>query len=181
MTFETGRLLLRPWREDDAEALYKYASDPDVGPAAGWPVHTDVENSREIIRTVLSADGTFAIVSKENGAEPVGNIGYFTTDAKPGTADIELGYWLGKPFWGRGYVPEAMHCLMEYLFCEAGQRRLWAAHFDFNGKSRRVIEKCGFRHEFVRELSSELMHRRYITHYYSIYREEWAVKSRTKE
>ena len=49
---ETERLLLRPWQESDAEALYRWASDPEVGPAAGWSPHTSVENSREIIRTV---------------------------------------------------------------------------------------------------------------------------------
>ena len=54
MILQTKRLILRPWREDDAEELYKYASDPEVGPPAGWPPHTSVENSREIIRTVLS-------------------------------------------------------------------------------------------------------------------------------
>ena len=50
MTLETERLILRPWKEDDAESLYKYAKDPKVGPIAGWPVHTSVENSREIIK-----------------------------------------------------------------------------------------------------------------------------------
>ena len=55
---ETERLLLRPWQESDAEALYRWASDPEVGPAAGWPPHTSVENSRDIIRTVLSEEGT---------------------------------------------------------------------------------------------------------------------------
>ena len=50
MMLETERLLLRPWRESDAEDLYRYASDPNVGPIAGWPVHTSIENSREIIR-----------------------------------------------------------------------------------------------------------------------------------
>ena len=61
MILETERLILRPWREDDAEELYKYASDPDVGPPAGWSPHTSVENSREIIRTVLSAPETYAV------------------------------------------------------------------------------------------------------------------------
>ena len=46
---ETERILLRHWQESDAEALFKYASDPDVGPRAGWPVHNSVEESREII------------------------------------------------------------------------------------------------------------------------------------
>ena len=61
MEFRTERLLLRPWRESDAESLYEYARDPEVGPIAGWPVHTSVENSREIIRDVLSAEETYAV------------------------------------------------------------------------------------------------------------------------
>ena len=61
MTLETERLILRPWKEDDAESLYKYAKDPKVGPIAGWPVHTSVENSREIIKSVLAADETYAV------------------------------------------------------------------------------------------------------------------------
>ncbi len=62
MGMETERLILRPWRESDAEALYDYARDERVGPIAGWPVHTSVENSREIIRDVLSAEETYAVV-----------------------------------------------------------------------------------------------------------------------
>lgn len=58
---ETERLILRPWLEDDAGELCKYASDPDVGPAAGWPPHTSVDNSRDIISTVLSASETYAV------------------------------------------------------------------------------------------------------------------------
>ena len=50
MTLYTERLILRPWEETDAESLYEYAKDPRVGPIAGWPIHSSVENSREIIR-----------------------------------------------------------------------------------------------------------------------------------
>ena len=60
MLLETERLILRPWEERDAEDLYPYASDPDVGPAAGWPAHRSVEESREAIRTVLSGPEDFA-------------------------------------------------------------------------------------------------------------------------
>ena len=73
MILETERLILRPWCDDDAEDLYTYASDPDVGPPAGWPPHTSVENSGEIIRTVLSKPEVYAVCLKENG-EPIGNI-----------------------------------------------------------------------------------------------------------
>ncbi|MBQ9068714.1 MAG: GNAT family N-acetyltransferase, partial [Eggerthellaceae bacterium] len=73
MMLETERLILRPWEESDAEDLYRYASDPEVGPIAGWPIHTSVENSREIIREVLSAPETYAVVLREVG-HAVGSI-----------------------------------------------------------------------------------------------------------
>ena len=58
---ETERILLRYWQESDAEAPFKYASDPDVGPRAGWPAHKSEEESREIIRTFFRNDTTWAI------------------------------------------------------------------------------------------------------------------------
>lgn len=74
MTLETERLILRPWEEDDAEDLYEYASDPDVGPIAGWPPHISVENSKKIIRDVLSVPEIYAVVLKDMG-HAVGSIG----------------------------------------------------------------------------------------------------------
>lgn len=64
MVLQTQRLILRPWQESDAESLYQYASSPEVGPIAGWSVHTSVENSLQIIRDVLSAPETYALVNK---------------------------------------------------------------------------------------------------------------------
>lgn len=61
MELRTERLILRPWEESDAESLYEYAKDPAVGPIAGWPPHTSVENSLEIIRGVLSEKETYAV------------------------------------------------------------------------------------------------------------------------
>ena len=101
MTFETTRLLLRPWCESDAESCYRYARDPFVGPTAGWPAHTSVENSREIIRTVLSEPDTFAVILKERPDEPVGSIGVFPTEAPEIGSEPEIGYWIGRPFWGQ--------------------------------------------------------------------------------
>ena len=68
ITMETNRIILRPWRESDAETLYKWASDPDVGPRAGWPPHQNVEESLEIIRTVFNdVLHTWAIVLRSKG------------------------------------------------------------------------------------------------------------------
>ena len=68
ITLKTRRLLLAPWREEDAEALYALASDPEIGPMCGWEPHGSVEESREIIRDVFSAPEVCAILSRESGA-----------------------------------------------------------------------------------------------------------------
>ena len=64
MYLETNRLILRPWRESDAEECYKYAKDPRIGSMCGWAVHINIEDSRRIIREVLSVPETYAIVLK---------------------------------------------------------------------------------------------------------------------
>ena len=145
---ETERLLLRPWRETDASELYELAKDDRVGPAAGWPVHINVEDSRKIIREVLSLEGTYAVVLKENNCA-VGSAGLLlgensNFDLRPDEA--EIGYWIGVPYWGRGLIPEAVRELIRYAFEELDIDRLWCGHFDGNEKSRRVQEKCGFIH-----------------------------------
>ena len=102
MVLETERLILRPWEERDTADLFQYASNPEVGPIAGWPVHTSVENSREIIKSVFSAPETYAIVLKET-MQSVGSIGLMIGSASdkgiPDT-EAEIGYWIGVPYWG---------------------------------------------------------------------------------
>ena len=143
MILETSRLILRPWREDDAEDLYTYASDPEVGPPAGWSPHKSVENSREILRTVLSAPETFAVCLKENG-RPIGSIGFHRKDLAKREDEYELGYWIGKPFWGQGLIPEASREMLRYAFEDLGMRCIFCGYYDGNEKSRCVQEKLGF-------------------------------------
>lgn len=78
---ETDRLILRPWRETDADALFKYASDPDVGPRAGWPPHKSAEESLEVIRTVFSGEGMWAVELKATG-EVTGCVGYLPASGR---------------------------------------------------------------------------------------------------
>ena len=76
MEFITERLILRPWKETDAESLYEYVKDPQVGPTAGWPVHTSINNSLAIIRNVLSEPETYAVCLKGDH-RAIGTIGLF--------------------------------------------------------------------------------------------------------
>ena len=142
---ETQRLILRPWQERDAQALFRYAADPLVGPPAGWPPHTSVENSREIIENVLSKPETYAVCLK-NG-EPIGSVGLHlngSTDMTDRDDECELGYWIGRPFWGQGMIPEASRALLRHAFEELGMRAVWCGYYEGNEKSRRVQAKLGF-------------------------------------
>ena len=154
MEIVTDRLILRPWQESDAESLYKYAQDPRIGPIAGWPPHTSVEDSLNIIRTVFAAPETYAVVLKETG-EPVGSIGIMFGDglhsAKMQADEAEIGYWLGVPYWGQELIPEAVRCLQKRCFEDLGMTTIWCGYYDGNAKSRRVMEKCGFRFHHTEE------------------------------
>ena len=144
---ETERLILRPWRDSDAEALYKYASDPDVGPRAGWPPHQSVQDSLEVIRTFFNNDHTWALELKETG-EPIGCIGYYTygeSNIRIGENDAELGYWIAKPYWNKGLCTEAALYMVDYCLKVKGFKNLWCDYFIDNPASGRVIEKCGFK------------------------------------
>ena len=176
MVFETERLILRPWEEGDAESLYEYARDPDVGPIAGWPPHTSVENSREIIRDVLSADETYAVCLKEDN-RAIGSIGLISpaqshTAAKPD--ELEVGYWVGVPFWGRGLIPEALRRIVAHAFEDLGCSALWAGYYEGNTKSRRCLEKCGFHfHHTEENKPCELMGDVRTEHFTKLARSEW--------
>ena len=150
---ETERLILRPFKESDAESIYEYAKNPNVGPIAGWPVHTSVENSLEIIKTILTAPETYAVCLKEDN-KAIGSIGLMIGSASNldlPNDEAEIGYWIGEPFWGQGLIPEAIKCVINHSFDDLGLQRLWCGYFDGNSKSRRAQEKCGFVYHHTNE------------------------------
>ena len=145
-SLETERLRFRPWLDSDAEALFKYASDPDVGPRAGWPAHQSVEESLQIIRTIFASDHIWALELKATG-EPIGCMGYYAygeSNIDIGPDDAELGYWIAKPYWDQGLCTEALRAMMEYCLNVKHFQNLWADFFVDNPASGRVMEKCGF-------------------------------------
>ena len=160
MILQTERLILRPWEEDDAESLYEYAKDERVGPAAGWPPHISVENSREVIRNVLSEPETYAVCLKEDN-KPIGSIGLMIgkrSNLAIPENEGEIGYWIGVEFWGRGLIPEAVREMIRYAFDELHLAKLWCGYFDGNEKSKRCQEKCGFvYHHTNRDVEWKLM------------------------
>lgn len=176
MQLETRRLILRPWAVTDDQALYEYAKDPQVGPIAGWPVHTSVANSREIIETVLSAPETYAVVLKGNH-RPVGSIGLMRgqeSDIGIPEDEAEIGYWIGVPFWGQGLIPEAVHELLRHGFEDLKLKKIWCGYYAGNVKSKRVQEKCGFVHHHTnRDVPCPLMKDIRTEHIHCQTAEQW--------
>lgn len=140
------RLILRKWTLEDAESLFEYARDPDVGPIAGWPAHQSIEESRNVIEQVFHGPECYAVCEKGNniaiGAVELKLNG--NTDMTDRDDECELGYWLGKPFWGRGYMPEAARELLRRGFEDLGMTTIWCGYYEGNQKSKRVQEKLGF-------------------------------------
>ena len=145
-TLETERLRLRPWRSTDADELYALASDPDIGPMAGWEPHTDADHSRSVIENILSKPGTFAITDRSTG-RIVGCISLFfdkESTIKTDPADAEIGFWIAKDEWDKGYATEASARLLEYAFLEQGCAKVWCVCLEANIRCMRVQEKLGF-------------------------------------
>ncbi len=166
---KTPRLILRPWADEDAEALFKYASDPEVGPIAGWPVHTSLDYSLEVIQTVFAAPEIYAVVLKDT-AEPVGCCGIMLSDSfhadKMQPKEAEIGYWIGKPFWGRGLIPEAVAALLSRCFNELHLDRVWCSYYEGNNRSKRVCEKCGFKYDHTNADAISLLGDKRTEHFY---------------
>lgn len=146
MNFETERLILRPLTTEDALAIYELAKDPEVGPSAGWPAHKNADQSRQIIQTVLNGPACFGMILKETG-KLVGVIElmlYGSNERVKKEDESELGFWLGKEYWGNGYVKEASDCLLKYGFEDLKLNKIWCGYYAENVKSKRVQEKIGF-------------------------------------
>jgi RimJ/RimL family protein N-acetyltransferase len=182
MELQTKRLILRAWQESDAESLYKYAKNPKIGLSAGWQPHTSLENSREIIKNVFAADETYAVVLKESG-EAVGSVGIMMKKSESDSVETaknegEIGYWIGEPYWGRGFIPEAVHELLRHAFDDLQLTAVWCGYFDGNTKSQRVQEKCGFvYHHTEHNKHIPLLNENRTEHFTRILRENWKYLS----
>lgn len=154
---ETPRLILRPWQETDLRDFNAYASEAGVGECAGWKHHESMEESLRILRMFIEGKHTFALVEKESG-RAVGSVGLeapsdFADEGDSELFGCEIGYVLSKSCWGKGYMTEAVRAVLQFCFRELRMDWVTCAHFTENDRSRRVIEKCGFR--YVRDIKYE--------------------------
>ena len=149
---ETERLILRPFVTEDAEDMFRnWASDPEVTRFLTWPAHKNADITRMVLSDWVSQypdNGYFnwAIEYKEIG-QAIGSIAVVKLREDIGAAD--MGYCLGRAYWGRGLMPEALRAVMAYLFDTVNVNRIAACHDVNNPKSGRVMEKAGMKREGV--------------------------------
>ena len=148
---ETDRLILRRYVIEDADAMYKnWASDSEVTKFLTWQPHSSVEVSRSIIEDWLKeySDEKYyqwAIVLKDNGNEPIGDIS--VVQMNEDISMVHIGYCLGRAWWRRGIMSEALKAVMDFMFDTVKVNRVEARHDPRNPNSGKVMQKCGMKYE----------------------------------
>jgi ribosomal-protein-alanine N-acetyltransferase len=148
-TLETERLILRKMTLEDAEAIFAYASDPEVSRYMLWETHRSIEDSRAFLELEVS--------KRESGGEPDWGIVYKGDHRFVGTCGIiswepqharaEIGYALSREYWGRDLMPEAARAMIRFGFERMSLNRIEARCIAENAASARVMEKAGMTHE----------------------------------
>lgn len=152
ITIETGRLILRRFTPDDAEAMFRnWASDSEVTKFLTWPAHSELAVSKAVTKEwsecYVSPDYyQWAIVPKSEG-EPIGGIGVVAKNEAVGM--VHIGYCIGQKWWRKGYTSEALVALVRFFFEEVGVCRIESRHDPRNPNSGQVMKKAGLRFEGI--------------------------------
>ena len=147
----TQRLILRPWKQEDLQDFFEYASVEGVGQMAGWLPHQDMAETQKILDSFITKKKTFALTYQ---GKVIGSLGIEEYDEKE-FPELQhqkcraLGFVLSKDYWGRGLMPEAVNAVIRWLFEDQKLDAILCAHFDWNTQSAKVQKKCGF--HFLKE------------------------------
>lgn len=150
-TIETERLLLRKFEMKDASSMYNnWANDDEVTKYITWSSHKNIEESKsfisEIINKYTENKYQWAIELKEN-KEVIGDIS--APRIFENIETVEMGYVLGRKYWNKGIVTEALKALIQFFFKEVGVNRIEAKHDINNPASGEVMKKCGMQFEGI--------------------------------
>jgi len=172
-------LILRAWQESDATDMFEFAKSPNVGPNAGWKPHDNIDESIEIIKSFISKDDVWAIVDKAT-LKIIGSLGLHNDDKRSQKIKSKMiGYVLSEDYWGKGLVTEAVKRVLEFAFDELDLMIVAVDHYPFNLRSKRVIEKCGFKYEGTMRLAKITYNDNiYDDVCYSITKDEWESLSK---
>lgn len=144
----TGRLLLRPYQYGDEAMMYRnWASDEAVCRYLTWPPHQSQEQTRKLVEdwVALSINDRFYHWGITLDDLLIGDIAVTSWHEK--NQDAQIGYCLGRAWWGQGIMPEALASVIHYLFDTVGFHRVTLCHDTDNPTSGRVMQKAGLQYE----------------------------------
>jgi ribosomal-protein-alanine N-acetyltransferase len=173
---QTERLMLREFTMDDAEAMYQnWAKDAEVTKFLRWQPHANLDVTRELLRQWVSSyeDPSYyswLIVLKDENV-PIGSIGIF--DVSEMDESAEIGYCMGKNWWGKGLMTEALKAVIQFGFEEVGFNRLEAFYNINNPASGRVMQKAGVKLEGIAKQKYSTNLGFYDCNMYSILKQEY--------
>ena len=173
---QTDRLILRRFVESDAEAMFQnWASSAENLIYVSWDPHPDVEVTRNSIRNWVASYTNpnyykWAICLKENPEHVIGDISI--VEMNETDSCCEIGYVLGKNFWGRGMMTETLKAVLDFCFIQAGFQKVRARYASLNLASGRVMEKAGM--SYLKTIANGVERKDYVADliYYQISRED---------
>ncbi|MDV3426212.1 MAG: GNAT family N-acetyltransferase [Bacillota bacterium] len=173
---ETNRLVLRGWKVEDYLDMYEINSDEKVNPSAGCVVVKDIEKIKDSLNLLIPQNQSYAIVLKREN-KVIGTIGMDEIAPDESLENLKqryIGYRLNSNYWGKGYATEAAQSFIKYLFDNFNLDLIWSSHYNFNVRSKRVIEKCGFHYKFNRSKTVKALGNRILTElFYSLTKNEY--------
>lgn len=176
---ETDRLILRPFKIEDAEEVFNnWASDDEVTKYLTWPTHSSVEMSRSYMEFCINGYNEKNVyqwgMELKNSHELIGNISVVKIIDE--IDSVELGWVIGRKWWGNGYTAEAAERLLEFFFTEVSVNRICAGHDIDNPNSGRVMQKIGMKYEGTLRQSGKNNQGIVDVANYSVLREEWKLQ-----
>lgn len=146
----TDRLFLQTPKMRDVEDIYKWTCDPAITRYMSWSSPRSPRETETFVRDSMrdqrSGKSLAYLLHDVESGQAIGACGAHNLDATV-HLKAEVGYWIAKPYWGRGLVSEALRVLLPHLFVNVGLHRLSALVFHRNARSARVLEGLGFQHE----------------------------------
>lgn len=175
-TLQTQRLILRPFTFDDASNVQRLCDDYDVCKTLAYlPYPYTIECAKKwIARHEDNFNNDilyeYAVTNKETGEL----IGCISLSNNKEQRSGEIGYWIGKRYWGNGYCTEAAKELIAFAFSDKDFHRIFARHFSINPASGRVMQKCGMRKEGEQKQSYQKDGKYFDEILYAILKNEWS-------
>ena len=173
-TIETERLTLRRFELADAETMFRnWANDDEVTRYMRWTTHKDVDESIEIMQKWVDGykeDSSYHWGICLKDGEMIGSIGAFVSEMDH---RANIGYCIGRKWWSKGYVSEALNALINYMFTNTDIERIEAYHATENVASGKVMLNAGMVHEGMARHKFKSHNRFYDSDLYGIIREMW--------